>query len=827
MATEGRPAVETLTLPVRGMHCAACVGKVERALRGVAGVEAVSVNLATERATVAFDSARADVAALQAAVAAAGYELAETPAPPGEAAGDRERAARALEQGRMRTRFLVGAVLSLPILVGSMPEVFPWAPPALRDPRLLLVLATPVQFWVGASFHRGLLRDLRHRSASMSTLVSLGTNAAYLFSVAVTVWPHAFMALGAMTYYETAAVVITLVVLGRWLEARARGRTSEAIRRLVSLAPRTARVVREGREVDVQTADVVVGDLVRVRPGERIAVDGVVVEGGSTVDESMLTGESVPVEKAPEAKVFGGTVNRTGSFVFRATRVGRDTTLARIIALVEEAQGSRAPIQRLADRVAAVFVPVVLAIAAVTFATWWLFGPEPALLYALTNAVAVLVIACPCAMGLATPTAIMVATGRGAEHGVLVKNAGALELLHRVDTLVFDKTGTLTVGRPAVTDVALAAASAGGGAAGGMPGDDLLALAAAVEQGSEHPLAEAILTRAKERGLALPAVGEFVTVPGQGVDAMAADGRVLLGNRALMDARGVEVGPLADEAARLAGEGKTVVYLALGGRALGVIAVSDLLKPEAPATVERLRALGLEVVMLTGDARPTAESIARQAGIDRVLAEVLPEAKSRQIEALQAEGRRVAMVGDGINDAPALAQADVGIAMGSGTDVAIEAAGITLMRGHLGGVTAAVELSRRTIRIIEENLAWAFGYNVVLIPVAAGVLYPLGGVLLSPILAGAAMAFSSVSVVTNSLRLRRWAPEPTGVAGRRPGGDRDERGGREMAKDPVCHMEIEPAKAAAQSTHRGRTYYFCAVGCKQAFDREPEKYVTP
>src|SRR5437773_72768 len=520
-----------------------------------------------------------------------------------------------------------------------MTEVFPWAPAWLRDPWTLLLLATPVQFWVGADFHRGFLHDVRYRSASMSTLVSLGTNAAYFFSLAVTLWPHVFMDLGAMPYYETAAVVITLVALGRWLEARARGRTSEAIRRLVSLAPRTTRALRNGVEVDVPTSEVVVGDLVRIRPGERVPVDGEVVEGASTIDESMLTGESLPVEKAPGASVFGGTVNRTGSFVFRATRVGGETTLARIVKLVEEAQGSRAPIQRLADQVAAVFVPVVLAIAAATLVGWWLLGPSPSILYALTNAVAVLVIACPCAMGLATPTAIMVATGRGAEVGVLVKSATALETLANVDTVVFDKTGTLTVGRPTVTDVI---------AAPGVAEEDLLAFAAAAEQGSEHPIGEAIVARAKERGLALPPVTEFVTVPGQGIDALAPEGRLLLGNRALIEARGVDVS--------------------------------------------------------------------------------------------------------------ALAPADVGIAMGSGTDVAIEAADVTLMRGDLRGVVAAVDLSRRTIRIVKENLGWAFGYNVVLIPVAAGLLYPFWGVLLSPILAGAAMAFSSVSVVTNSLRLKRWRP---------------------------------------------------------------------
>ncbi|MBM4440255.1 MAG: copper-translocating P-type ATPase [Candidatus Rokubacteria bacterium] len=768
--------------PVRGMHCAACVGRVERALRGVAGVEDAAVNLATEQARVTFDPSLTDFGALQAAVTRAGYELAPPPAAGAPDTAQAAEAAKAAEERATLRRVAVGAVLTAPVVVGSMPELFPWAPAILSDPWVLMLLTAPVQFWVGAPFHRGFLHDLRYRSASMATLVSIGTNAAWLFSAAVTVWPHVFMHLGAMVYYETAAVVITLVTLGRWLEARARGRTSEAIRRLLSLAPRRARVLREGREVDVPTDAVVPGDLIRIRPGERVPVDGVVVEGRSSVDESMLTGESLPVPKVPDAPVYGGTLNATGSFVFRATRVGAETTLARIVALVAEAQGSRAPIQRLADRVAAVFVPIVLAIAAATFAAWALLGPEPALLYALTSAVAVLVIACPCAMGLATPTAIMVATGKGAEHGVLIKSAASLEVLHRAGTIVFDKTGTLTVGRPRVTDVV---------AADGVADDDVLALAAAAEQGSEHPLGAAIGEAAKSRGLALPPVTEFTSVPGEGIDAMAPDGRVLLGNRLLMDERGIDVTALALRVAALAREGKTVVYVALAGRALGVIAAADVLKPDAAAAVTALRARGLDVMMLTGDQRATAEAIARAAGVDTVAAEILPGDKAKVIANLQQgssagsagailgggreerasarDDRRkggesplrvIAMVGDGINDAPALAQADVGVAMGGGTDVAIEAADVTLMHGRLAGVVAAFDLSRRTIRVVKQNLVWAFGYNVVLIPVAAGVLYPFWGVQLSPMLAGAAMAFSSVSVVVNSLRLKRWRPHP-------------------------------------------------------------------
>jgi P-type Cu+ transporter len=746
MATDDRSS--RLDFPVRGMHCAACVNKVERALAAVPGVTRAMVNLATERATVELAAQAPTIEDLRRAVAAAGYtvpaDLAATPA-----AQDQERAARQEEDRFLRLKFLVGAVLSIPVLLGSMHEIFPWAPPGLRDPWLLWALTTPVQFWVGWQFHRGFVKELVHRSASMNTLVSLGTNAAYSFSVAVTLWPHRFAATGAMPYYEASALLMTFLVLGRWLEARARGGTSEAIRRLMALQPRTARVVRQGREQDVTISDVVVGDLLRVRPGERIAVDGDVVDGASTVDESMLTGESLPVEKSAGATVVGGSVNRTGSFTFRTTRVGTETVLAQIIRLVEQAQGSKAPIQRLADRVAAVFVPVILIVAALTFLAWWRWGPEPALFYALVNAVGVLVIACPCAMGLATPTAIMVGTGQGALLGVLIKSAEALERLQSVEVVVLDKTGTLTVGKPVVTDVLPVATLAA---------DDLLALAAAAEQGSEHPLGEAIVDLAKSRGLALPPVTEFQAVPGRGVDALASDGRILLGNARMMVERGIDLAGFEARARELAREGKSSVYIAFGGELQGLVAVADVLKPEAPAVVNALLTLGLEVVMLSGDSRATAEAIARQAGIDRVIADISPDRKAAEVKRLQSAGRLVAMVGDGINDAPALAQADVGIAMGSGTDVAIEAADVTLMRGDLRGVVTAIELSRRTIRIIKENLGWAFGYNLILVPVAAGALYPAWGVLLSPVLAGLAMALSSVSVVANSLRLKRFQP---------------------------------------------------------------------
>ncbi|MBI2555121.1 MAG: copper-translocating P-type ATPase, partial [Candidatus Rokubacteria bacterium] len=616
---------ERLTLPVKGMHCASCVSKVEAALAGVRGVVEASVNLATEKATVRIDPGQVTVADLRTAVRAAGYEIPEQIAADA-GTPDREREARERENRLLRLKFLLGAALSLPVLLGSFPQLFPWVPAVVRSPWVQLVLTAPVQFWVGWHFHRGFWNDAVHRSASMNSLVSIGTNAAYFFSVAVTLWPHTFMPLGAMTYYDTAAVLMTLIVLGRWLEARARGRTSEAIRRLVALAPATARVIRGSAELDVPVAEVVTGDLIRVRPGDRIPVDGEVVDGASTVDESMLTGESLPVEKRAGARVIGGAVNRAGSFTFRATRVGRDTVLAQIIRLVEEAQGSKAPIQRLADRVSAVFVPIVLVIAALTFGVWWLWGPQPAFLFALTNFVAVLVIACPCAMGLATPTAIMVGTGKGAEHGVLIKSAGALELLHKARTVVLDKTGTLTIGRPVVTDVV---------PANGMSADDLLALAAAAEQGSEHPLGEAIVARAKERGLGLPAVSDFRAVPGHGIEARVGGQRLLLGNARLLSERGVQLGGPQAAARRLTEEGKTAMYVALDGSAAGVIGVADVLKPEAARTVSQLHAMGIEVVMLTGDHRVTGEAIARQVGIDRVLAEVLPEDKAREIKRLQ------------------------------------------------------------------------------------------------------------------------------------------------------------------------------------------------
>jgi len=763
-----------VAIPVRGISCASCVQTIETALRAAPAVLAADVNFAAERATVEYLTGQTDVAALRRAIEAAGYGTLAPEA--GDVPQDREREARQREIQILRRKFLVGAALTLPVMLGSLPHmvpplaawlhgVFPAAQSALHalgNPWALLAFSTPVQWWVGWQFHRGFWVTLRHRTADMNTLVSVGTNAAYFYSLAMTLFPAGLTPAGGapMTYYETAAVLMTLIILGRWLEARARGRTSEAIKKLMGLQARTARVLRDGAEVDLPVEEVQVGDRVRVRPGEKVPVDGVILEGESALDESMLTGESLPAEKGPGDTVIGATLNKTGSFTFEARKVGRETALAQIVRLVEEAQGSKAPIQRLADRIAGVFVPIVIVIALGTFGVWMAFGPPPAFLHALSSFVAVLVIACPCALGLATPTAIMVGTGRGAEQGILIKGAESLERAHTITAVVFDKTGTLTMGRPAVTDVNPAvAATAGGGTHGAATLEaEILRLAASAERGSEHPVGAAIVAEAERRGLALAEPRDFKAVPGHGLRAIV-DGRaVLLGNPKLMADAGVELGGLAAAGEELAARGRTPIYLAADGRALGVIAVADTLKPGAAAAVAALRRQGIEVVMLTGDNRRTAQAIAAEAGIEAVRAEVLPEHKALEVRRLQEAGRVVAMVGDGINDAPALAQADVGIAIGTGTDVAMAAADITLVGGDLSAVAAAIALSRRTIRTIRQNLAWAFGYNVILIPVAAGALYPLFGVWVEqmPIYAGAAMAFSSVSVVTNSLRLRRF-----------------------------------------------------------------------
>jgi Cu+-exporting ATPase len=743
--------------PVSGMTCASCVARVESALSAVPGVISVSVNLASEKATVEYGE-DVRVADLQKAVHEAGYEL----GPEAETLEDVTTASQR-DLRTVRNHFTVAIVLGLLIMIlGFIPAV-------MMQPYVLWALATPIQFWAGWRFYRGAWGALRHKTTDMNTLIAVGTSAAYFYSVVAVLFPSIFTAAGMEPhlYFDTSALIIALILLGRYLETRARGQTSEAIKRLIGLNPKTAVVIRDGEEKEISVEEVQVGDIIVVRPGERIPVDGIVRQGYSSVDESMITGESIPVDKKVGDEVIGATINKTGSFQFEATRVGKDTTLARIIRLVDEAQGSKAPIQRLADVIASYFVPAVIGIAIVTFIIWYVAGPQPALTLAILNFVAVLIIACPCALGLATPTAIMVGTGKGAENGILFRSGEALEQAHQINTVLLDKTGTLTRGEPAVTDV-LAIAS--------FSEEEVLRLAASAERVSEHPLGEAIVKAASERKLKTSAVSDFTALPGLGVEASVDRKKLLLGNLKLMKERGISMDGLGKKADKLFGAGKTVMFLALNSKAVGLIALADTLKPNAREAVQAMHRMGIETVMITGDNRRTAEAIAREAGIERVLADVLPEHKAEEVKKLQ-DGGVVAMVGDGINDAPALAQADVGIAIGTGTDVAMETGEVTLMRGDLMGIVTAISLSKSTMRIIRQNLFWAFAYNVALIPVAAGVLYlifsrtgvPMGlrfifgdyG-FLNPIMAAAAMAASSITVVSNSLRLRRFKPAEVG-----------------------------------------------------------------
>jgi Cu+-exporting ATPase len=753
-----------LSLPIEGMTCASCVNRVERFLRKTDGVLEANVNLATEQARVRFDPTVVGRDELNRAVVAAGYNV-RPEAPSGEIEGTLEAAAEADAQRRQRETRRLGLEAAAAIGAGlAMMALTLWPTPLLPLTQLNLVLfvpATLVQFGLGRRFYEAAIRAARHGSTNMSTLVVLGTTAAWLYSAAITLWPSLVAGAGIepMTYFDSAAVIVGLVLCGRWLEARAKSATIGAVRRLAGLQPRVARIVRDGIEVDVALADVQAGDIVRVRPGEKVPVDGVIVEGASALDEAMLTGEAMPVAKGVGDEVIGATLNTSGSFLFRATRVGRDTVLAQIVRLVEQAQGSKAPIQRLADAVTGWFVPAVLALALATFAIWLAVGPEPKATFALVSMISVLIIACPCAMGLATPTAIMVGTGRGAEAGILIRGGEALESAERVNVVVFDKTGTLTRGRPALAEVVPAA---------GVEPAELLRVAAAVERGSEHPLAAAILEGAAAQGVTAPPATEFETAAGYGAHA-SIDGRVaIVGNARLMADHGVDLAPLSDAAQRAAAAAQTPVFVALGDRLLGLLAIADPIRPEAAAAIAELHRRGLDTWLLTGDQRLVGESVARGVGIplDHVLADVRPADKAAQIRALQARGQKVAMVGDGINDAPALAQADLGVAIGTGTDVAMEASDVTLVGGDPRLVAAAISLSAQTMRIIRQNLFWAFAYNVVLIPVAMGVLYPFTGMLLDPILAAGAMAFSSVSVVGNSLRLRRFRPPVPGPAGK-------------------------------------------------------------
>ncbi len=740
---------EMATFGVTGMTCASCSARIERALRRLPGVESANVNLASEKASVAFDPTVVSLADFRKAVEDAGYGMVEEAVKAGEAGPDAQALATRREIAVVRNKMISALALGVLIFVGSFPEWFPWVPSFLNNRYLLWALATPVQFWAGWQFYKGAWATAKHFSTNMSTLIAVGTSAAYLYSAAAILFPEFFMATGQMPelYFDTAAIIIGLILLGKFLEARAKGQTGEAIKKLMGMQAKTARVIRDGQEVDIPVEAVRIGDVILVRPGEKIPVDGVVTEGRSAVDESMITGESIPIEKGPADQVIGATMNKVGSFKFEATKVGKDTVLAQIIKLVEEAQGSKAPIQRLADVISSYFVPAVIGIATLTFIVWWIFGPAPSFTHALLNFVAVLIIACPCALGLATPTAIMVGTGKGAENGVLIRSGEALETAHKIKAIILDKTGTLTQGKPVVTDLV---------GANGTSVEVLLSLAASAERGSEHPLGEAIVSAARDRGLELVEPTEFSAVPGHGIEATVNGKRLLLGNQKLLQDRGYSLDGLAGKAVELSDQGKTPMFVVTDGQVAGIVAVADTIKAGSKEAVAQLHKMGIEVAMLTGDNKRTANAIAAQLGIDRVLAEVLPEQKAEEVKKLQAEGKIVAMVGDGINDAPALAQANVGIAIGTGTDVAMEAADITLMSGDVRGVVTAIRLSKQTMRTIKQNLFWAFFYNVALIPLAAGAFYPFFGILLNPIFAGVAMATSSVSVVSNSLRLRRF-----------------------------------------------------------------------
>ncbi len=758
-----------IILPIEGMTCASCVNRIERFLNKTPGVSTAAVNLATEKATILVDPSVAGRDELIRAVEAAGYDVRPEAPTAGDAAAvslDAELTADDLERDRgLRETLRMSATAIAASLVIMVLMFWPQTAVSMADiNKAILLPATFLVAWAGSRFYRAAWKAGRHGGATMDTLVAVGTAVAWAYSAFVTLWPDVVRNAGIMpeTYFDSATIIIGLILLGKYLEGRAKGRTTGAIRRLVGLQATTARRIRNGVEEDVDLALVVAGDMLRVRPGDKVPVDGVVAEGASAVDESMLTGEPIPVTKNPGDEVIGATLNTTGSFVMRATRVGRDTALARIVDLVQRAQGSKAPIQRLADQISAVFVPAVLGIASVTFVIWLVFGPEPRFTLALTAFIGVVIVACPCAMGLATPTAIMVGTGKGAEAGILVRGGEALEAAGGIDTVVMDKTGTLTLGKPAVTAVVPAP---------GFASARVLDLAASLEQGSEHPLGEAIVRKARETELGFGKASGFEATIGRGVSGELDGAQVLVGSARLLRERGVDVAPLDAAAADQQANGATVVFVAVDGQAAGVIAVSDPVKAESAEAVRSLRASGLDVWLLTGDARVTAEAVAREVGIpaDRVVAEVLPGDKDAVIERLQAEGHKVAMVGDGINDAPALARANLGVAIGTGADVAIEASDVTLVGGDPRLVGSAIALSRWTLRVIRQNLFWAFAYNVLLIPIAMGALFPAFGVTINPALAAGAMALSSVSVVTNSLRLRRVDVRPGRVTPMRAG----------------------------------------------------------
>ncbi|MFH1256767.1 MAG: heavy metal translocating P-type ATPase [Candidatus Diapherotrites archaeon] len=745
------PEKKKITLGVSGMHCAACALTIEKAAKKVSGVDNAAVNFASERITVEHDGSLDEqkIIGLVNKIGYKAFSLSEPEAKPQHEGhghmkmgfSDREKIAREKEISVLKRDLSISAVLSAIIFILSFPDFFGRLLPESIVLYVMFFLSLPVQFFVGLRFYRGAWVALKNLSADMDTLIAVGTSAAFFYSAAMTF----FGAQGGFAYYDTAAVIITLIVLGRYLEAIAKGKTSEAIKKLAGLQPKTACVVRNGKEVEIDVEEVVVGDIVVIRPGEKIPVDGVVVEGHSTVDESMISGESIPVEKTPGSIVIGATINRNGLLKFKATKVGKDTTLAQIIRLVEEAQGSKAPIQRLADRVASVFVPAVISIAILSF-LFWFFIAGQGFVFSLTIFIAVMIIACPCALGLATPTAIMVGTGKGAENGILIKGGEALETARKVSTIVLDKTGTLTEGTPKVTDVIAFSGKE----------KDLLELAAVAEKGSEHPLGEAIVKAAGEKGINAGDAKKFSAIPGKGITAEWKNGKILLGNRKLMLESKIDFNPFEKQIVFLEDAGKTVMLVSFAGKPSGMIAAQAVPKKHSREAIALLQKMGLETVMLTGDNSRTANAIAKQLGIERVLAEVLPEEKEKQIKALQAEGKKVAMVGDGINDAPALAQADVGIAIGSGTDVALETGSIVLIKDDLRDVATAIDLSRYTVNKIKQNLFWAFIYNVAGIPIAAGILFPSFGLLLNPMIAGGAMAFSSIFVVSNSLLMKGY-----------------------------------------------------------------------
>jgi len=745
------PAVETketetgkIKFKVIGMHSSHCEGIVKKTVGDLRGIKSVDANFANAETVISYDPNIISKAEIKKAVDNAGYEAIEEK---GDII-DKEKEAREKEIRVLKRKFIIGSILSAIIFLGSFPEWFPWIPKILQSHYVMFLLTIPVQFWVGSQFYRGFWNALKHKTSDMNSLITIGTSAAFLYSFTVTFFPFLFKeAIETAVYYDTAAIIITLIILGRWLEAKAKGKTSEAIKKLIGLQAKTALVIRNKKEIEIPIEDVRVNDIVIVKPGQKIPVDGIVVSGDSAVDESMITGESIPVEKKTGDEVIGATLNKHGILRFKATKVGKDTALAQIIKLVEEAQGSKAPIQRLADKVSSIFVPIVLIIAVLTFFLWYFFGPAPALTFALVNFVAVLIIACPCALGLATPTAIMVGTGKGAEKGILIKGGEALETAHKVTTIIFDKTGTLTKGEPSVTEIIVF---------NNYTKEDAIKYAAIAEKGSEHPLAEAIIDEAKKRKITVKEGTKFKAISGYGVTINYQGKNILLGNRKLMNKNKININSIEKDIKKLEEQGKTVVILASNKKIIGIIAIADTLKEFSKKAVDKLHEMGKEVIMITGDNERTAKAIAKQVGIEKVLAEVLPGDKAKEVERLQKSGKIVAFIGDGINDAPALAQADIGIALGSGTDVAAETGDIVLIKDDLRDVVSSIDLSNYTIKKIKQNLFWAFVYNIAGIPIAAGILYPFTGFLLNPIIAAAAMALSSVSVVGNSLLMRNY-----------------------------------------------------------------------